>query len=182
MSMQSLSLSSRSTPSPRTSRHTRLRWLVPLCAAVLLVGGDFGSPAPARAAADTSAASASATLARAADLCARTARRAGFSKTGTLVTAVAVALAESHCSTKAVNRNGRTRGCPRGSIDRGVWQINDCHHPKVSARCAHTAQCSANAAYRISSHGKTFRPWVAYRNGRYRSYLAEARAAVGRLG
>ncbi len=130
-------------------------------------------PAPARA---DSAASTSA----AADLCATVASRAGF--TGDrLVTAVAVGMGESSCRADAQNANGPTKGCPNGSVDRGLWQINSCWHPSVSKSCAYDALCNANAAHRISAKGTTFKPWVAYTNGSYAKYLDEARAAVSRL-
>ena len=131
-------------------------------------------PAPARAAPDASARAA-------ADVCASVGSRAGF--TGDrLVTAVAVGMGESSCRPNAQNATGPTKGCPNGSVDRGLWQINSCWHPSVSKSCAYDAQCNANAAYRISSRGGNFRPWVAYANGSYRNHLDAARAAVGRLG
>jgi hypothetical protein len=108
------------------------------------------------------------------------ARAAGFSG-DRLVTAVAVGMGESSCRPDAHNANGPTKGCPNGSVDRGLWQINNCWHPSVSKSCAYDAQCNANAAHRISAKGSNFKPWVAYTNGSYKKYLAEARAAVSRL-
>jgi hypothetical protein len=134
-------------------------------------------PAPASAASDAADASASA----AADLCATVASRAGFSGER-LVTAVAVGMGESSCRPDAQNPNGPTKGCPNGSVDRGLWQINSCWHPSVSKSCAYDAQCNANAAHRISAKGTNFKPWVAYTNGSYKKHLDAARAAVGRLG
>jgi hypothetical protein len=145
-----------------------------LCAALILSGVAVAPSTPAMAAPDATASSA-------ADLCAQVGNRAGFPRSR-LVTAVAIGLAESRCNPAAVGRNGPTRGCPRGSTDRGLWQINDCHHPTVSKRCAHDPQCNAAAAHRISSGGTNFRPWVTYNTGRYRAYLPAARAAVRRLG
>jgi hypothetical protein len=130
-------------------------------------------PAPARA---DSAASTSA----AADRCAGVASQAGFSG-DRLVTAVAVGMGESSCRADAQNANGPTKGCPNGSVDRGLWQINSCWHPSVSKSCAYDPQCNANAAYRISAKGTNFKPWVAYTNGSYRNHLEAARAAVARL-
>jgi hypothetical protein len=130
-------------------------------------------PAPAMAASDTSTSAA-------ADLCASVASRAGFSG-DRLVTAVAVGMGESSCRPDAQNSNGPTKGCPNGSVDRGLWQINSCWHPSVSKSCAYDAQCNANAAYRISTKGTNFKPWAAYTNGSYRNHLEAARAAVGRL-
>ena len=140
---------------------------------VILALVALAVPAPAKAAHDASASAA-------VDLCATVASRAGFSGEG-LVTAVAVGMGESSCRPDAQNTNGPTKGCPNGSVDRGLWQINSCWHPSVSQSCAFDAQCNANAAYRISAKGANFRPWVAYTNGSYRTYLDAARAAVSRL-
>ena len=151
----------------RARRATRLGIVVFVALVALVV------PAPAMAAADASSSAA-------ADLCADVASRAGFSG-DRLVTAVAVGMAESSCRPDAYLSNGPTKGCPNGSTDRGLWQINSCWHPSVSKSCAYDAQCNANAAYRISSGGTNWKPWVAYTNGRYEDYLDDARAAVGRL-
>jgi hypothetical protein len=146
-----------------------IRWgIVAILALVTLA-----IPAPAKAASDASANAA-------VDLCATVASRAGFSGER-LVTAVAVGMAESSCRPGAQNANGPTKGCPNGSVDRGLWQINSCWHPSVSNSCAYDAQCNANAAYRISAKGANFTPWVAYTNGSYRNHLDAARAAVSRL-
>ncbi len=134
----------------------------------------FAIPAPAMATADASSSAA-------ADLCAQVASRAGFSG-DRLVTAIAVGMGESSCRPEAYYSNGPTKGCPNGSVDRGLWQINSCWHPSVSKSCAYDAECNADAAYRISSKGANFRPWVAYTNGSYVNHLDAARAAVGRLG
>ena len=64
----------------------------------------------------------------------------------TCVTAVAVCLAESsgNCNAKYVNTGG--------SIDRGLWQINDKWHPEVSdVRCRRPP--SAPAPRSTSPHG-----------------------------
>ena len=151
----------------RALRPTRLGIVVIVALVALVV------PAPAKAASDAAASAAI-------DLCATVASRAGFSGER-LVTAVAVGMGESSCRPDAHNANGPTKGCPNGSTDRGLWQINSCWHPSVSKSCAYDAQCNANAAYRISSGGANWKPWVAYTNGRYKNYLNEARAAVGRL-
>ena len=151
----------------RPVRPVRLGIVVILALVALVV------PAPAMAASDVSARAA-------ADLCATVAARAGFSG-DRLVTAVAVGMGESSCRPDAQNANGPTKGCPNGSVDRGLWQINSCWHPSVSKSCAYDAQCNANAAYRISAKGGSFKAWAAYTNGSYRRHLDAARAAVGRL-
>ncbi len=146
---------------------------------VLLALVALAVPAPAMAASDASDAS-DASASAAVDLCATVASRAGFSGER-LVTAVAVGMGESSCRPDAQNPNGPTKGCPNGSVDRGLWQINSCWHPSVSKSCAYDAQCNANAAHRISAKGTNFKPWVAYTNGSYRNHLEAARAAVARL-
>ncbi|MGR6964045.1 hypothetical protein ACU610_06265 [Geodermatophilus sp. URMC 61] len=153
--------------SVQAGRPIRLGIVVSLALIALAV------PAPAMAAPDTSARAP-------ADLCAQVASRAGFSG-DRLVTAVAVGMGESSCRPNAQNANGPTKGCPNGSVDRGLWQINSCWHPSVSRSCAFDAQCNANAAYRISAKGANFRSWAAYTNGSYRNHLPAARAAVSRL-
>jgi hypothetical protein len=156
-----------------TRRLVRALHPLPLGLVAILALAVLAIPAPAMAAADTSSSAA-------ADLCAKVASRAGFSG-DRLVTAIAVGMAESSCRPDAYLSNGPTKGCPNGSTDRGLWQINSCWHPSVSKSCAYDAQCNANAAYRISSGGANWKPWVAYTNGRYKNYLDEARAAVGQL-
>jgi hypothetical protein len=117
----------------------------------------------------------------AADRCAHAAHHVGYRTRQRLVMAVAVGMAESHCRTFVRHWSRPTPGCPNGSLDRGMWQINDCYHREVSSRCAHNALCSARVAYRISRHGRDWRPWAAYQNGSYRGILHQARAAVNRL-
>lgn len=108
------------------------------------------------------------------------AHKAGFHDRG-LVMAVAIALAESGGDTAASGFNGPTAGCPHGSVDRGLWQINDCYHAEVTSRCAHDPQCSAAAAYRISDGGSNWTPWSTYGNGVYKQHLAAAAAGVAHM-
>ena len=91
-------------------------------------------------------------------------------------------MAESSCNPSAVGSNGPTSGCPSGSLDRGLWQINSCYHPEVNDSCAYDAQCNANGAYSISSGGANWTPWSTYNNGAYAGWLSAAQAAVNRLG
>jgi hypothetical protein len=112
--------------------------------------------------------------------CANPAKAAGFPK-DRAVTAVAVGMAESTCTASARASNGPTSGCPNGSVDRGMWQINSCYHSEVSDTCAFNATCNAQAAYRISSSGTNWTPWSTYNNGAYRSHLSEAQAAVDQV-
>ena len=115
-----------------------------------------------------------------ADACAAAAHAAGF-RAEPLVTAVAVGLAESACLPLARGTNGPSAGCPWGSVDRGLWQINSCYNAEVSDACAYDGACNARAAYRMSSGGTRWAAWAAYTGGTYLSRLPAARAAVERL-
>jgi hypothetical protein len=161
------------TLSHPASARSRPHTLALVCAALLFVGTVLIGASPARAAEG-------AALARGADLCAHVGAQAGFRRGDRLVIAVAIGLAESGCRPGASHRNG-SHGCRGGSMDRGLWQINGCSHPEVSAGCAYQAACNARAAYRISAGGTNFRAWATYGGGQYRRFLAPARAAVHRL-
>lgn len=104
------------------------------------------------------------------------AHEAGFRGDG-LVTAVAVALAESGGGTKQHNDVS-----PDDSY--GLWQINmlgamgperrEQFGLERDAELFRPAE-NAKAAYAISNHGKDFDPWTTYSSGSYRQYLDEAR-------
>lgn len=111
---------------------------------------------------------------------AQVAYNAGFRNNG-LVLATAIALAESGGNELAANHNGPTQGCPQGSVDRGLWQINDCYHAEVSQQQAYRPLDSAYAAYRISNKGTNFTPWSTFGNGAYRAHLHAAILAVGSI-
>ena len=93
----------------------------------------------------------------------------------TCVTAVAVCLAESsgNCNAKYVNAGG--------SIDRGLWQVNDYWHSDVSDSCAYDCACNGRAASSISSGGSDWTPWATYKSGKYKSHISEAQSACGAL-
>lgn len=93
------------------------------------------------------------------------AQQAGFSGNA-LNIAVAIAEAESSFNTtaKLVNTDG--------SIDRGLWQINNRYHPEVPDAQAYDPLGAARAAYAISNRGTNFGAWVTYTTGAYRKYLA----------
>lgn len=169
---------------------TRQRRALPVVAVVTLaLFGLLGVAAPARAAGHSRVpASLGAGVERAqigptavgdAMRCARPAHRVHFRKQRA-VTAVAVGMAESYCRKDAVGHNPPTGGCPNGSDDRGLWQINSCYHAEVKDHCAFKATCNARAAKRISDHGRDWSPWSAYNSGAYRQYLGVAEQAVDR--
>jgi hypothetical protein len=113
--------------------------------------------------------------------CANASDVAGWSGTDLLI-ATAVAMAESGCNPSATGTNPPTEGCPDGSRDRGIFQINDCYHSEVSDACAYDLQCNANAAYQIyRDASSTFQPWSAYKSRVFKAYLSEARRAVKRV-
>lgn len=113
--------------------------------------------------------------------CAKAADSAGWSGTDLLI-ATAVSMAESTCNPSATGTNPPTEGCPAGSRDRGIFQINDCYHSEVSDACAYDLQCNADAAYQIyRDASSTFQPWTAYKLRTFKAYLNESRKAVKRV-
>jgi peptidoglycan hydrolase-like protein with peptidoglycan-binding domain len=102
---------------------------------------------------------------------------AGF-RGDALITAIAVALAESGGRTDAVNTVGNTPS----SRDRGLWQINSYWHPEVSDAQAFNPAGCAQAAYRISAQGTSWRPWTTFNSGSYRQFLARAEHAASQVG
>lgn len=93
-----------------------------------------------------------------------------------LAMAGAIAAAESSLSTTAVGSNGPTSGCPHGSKDQGLWQINNCYHPLACN--AFDPGCNAGAMASISAKGTNWGPWSTYHNGAYKAHLATAQGAL----
>lgn len=99
---------------------------------------------------------------------------AGWRRRTALVTAVAVAGAESHWYEGAWNRNGNDDG-----VDRGLFQINQETWPRVSEADAFDAARNAQYAFAIYRNaGHRFSDWVSYETGSYRNHLPAAVAAV----
>jgi hypothetical protein len=93
---------------------------------------------------------------------------AGFSGDD-LVTAVAVALAESRGDPNAYN--------PEGSV--GLWQIYRPDHPEFDGWDLTDPAKNAAAAFSVYSNaGASFRPWSAFKNGAYQAYLSTAQQGV----
>lgn len=97
---------------------------------------------------------------------------AGF-RGSALDVAVAVSFAEdgSH-DPRATNTNSD------GSVDRGLWQINNKAHPNYSDEYVFDPANNAEAAYAISNSGKNWKPWTTYNNDAYQRYLPAAKRAV----
>src|SRR5215211_6580482 len=131
---------------------------------------------PAGSAVAASSSDASITATERSIRCARAGSAAGWSGS-TLVTAVAIAIAESWCTAGAAHSNPPNADCPYGSTDRGAWQINDCYQSWVSDSCAYELYCNARAAHTIYGWSG-WGAWTTYLNGAYRSYLSEAQAGV----
>ncbi len=106
------------------------------------------------------------------------ARDAGLPCGESLAAALAIAAAESRSTTNALGRNGPTAGCAHGSLDVGLWQLNDCYHAEIDRRCAVDAACNARAMSAISRGGTDFAPWTTFRNGAYATHLEAARVAA----
>jgi hypothetical protein len=80
-----------------------------------------------------------------------------------LVVAVAVCLAEGNGYTTARHVNGD------GSVDRGLWQINDRAHPSMTdAECDDPKKATAYARKLYEERSNTFGAWSAFTNGAYR--------------
>jgi Lysozyme like domain/D-alanyl-D-alanine carboxypeptidase len=101
------------------------------------------------------------------------AKAAGFTGQG-LVTAIAVALAEGGNAGARNTNKDKSR-----SVDRGWWQFNSKWHPEVSDAEADDVMSAAKHAFRVSGGGASWSPWSTYKNGAYKNYLGDARAAVG---
>jgi hypothetical protein len=104
------------------------------------------------------------------------AQKAGFSGHN-LVTAVAVAMAESSGDADVVN-----------SIHAyGLWQVLAAAHPDLIRSSDPDSSrwfdpyTNAKFAWEISNQGRDWTPWEAYTNGAYSKYMGDARAAVDLL-
>lgn len=103
------------------------------------------------------------------------AKQAGFSGNA-LITAVAVAMAESSGNTNVEN----SIGCV------GLFQIyGKIHrrsHPTWTNSWLKSPGNNAKAAYILSNGGKNWKPWEAYSRGMHKRYLSSATAAVRSVG
>ncbi len=95
---------------------------------------------------------------------------AGFGASS-LVTAIAVALAESGGNVTATNHDAN------GTTDYGLWQINSVHSSYSPSKLL-TPAYNAQAAYDISAGGSNWNPWSTYTSGAYLAQMATAQQAA----
>lgn len=106
------------------------------------------------------------------------ARQAGFDGDD-LVTAVAVALAESNPPGNPNSHGDTTLGSGTGSF--GLWQIYSDAHPEFGPDFAalYDPQTNADAAYSVyQGAGYSFKPWTTFKSGKYKNFLDDASAGV----
>lgn len=101
---------------------------------------------------------------------------AGFACTGQLLSAVAIAVAESSLRTGATNDHSEYGPRDNGSVhhDRGVWQVSSYWWPEYSDEDMADPRKSARAAYEISQGGTDFSPWDSWDNGNAQRHFDEA--------
>lgn len=100
------------------------------------------------------------------------AANAGIKGVDALITAVAIALAESSGNELATHTNSN------GSIDTGLWQINSIHkkvHPNWTIPWLQNPTNNAQAMAIVSNNGTNWRPWTTYNSGSYRKYIDEVK-------
>jgi hypothetical protein len=86
--------------------------------------------------------------------------------------AVAISGAESGYQMNQVSPNP-------GSIDQGLWQINNVAWPQFDHnKLLNDPVYNAKAAFSISKGGTNWGPWTTYQNGMYQSHMSEASAAA----
>jgi hypothetical protein len=102
----------------------------------------------------------------------RAAQAAGF-QGDALITAVAVARAESGLRYDAVGDSGRSIG---------LWQVHLPSHPTYNAGQLYDPLANARAAYEISGGGTNWQPWTVYKTGAYTQHVPAVRAQAETLG
>lgn len=103
---------------------------------------------------------------------ARLLAQAGFTSGTAAATGLSVVAAESGRDPAARHVNDD------GSVDRGLWQINDRAHPDVTDDEAYDPWLSTKAAFLISKGGTSFHPWAAFTNGAYQTHWEAAKVAL----
>lgn len=89
--------------------------------------------------------------------------QAGWIDAQKLLEAVSVCIAESNAYEHRTNVN------KDGSIDRGIWALNDKAFPNISDDVAFNAAKATKMARQIYiGRNNTFSAWAAYNNGQYK--------------
>ena len=118
------------------------------------------------------------------DTIALVASQAGWSGDD-LVTAVAIALAESSGNPVAYNPEAvaKVHGIPTppGKGSYGLWQVYLFAHPEFEGWNLYDPQINAQAAYQIYNNAAGFNPWSTFGGGQYLAHLNDAAARVGTL-
>lgn len=105
------------------------------------------------------------------------AQNAGF-QGDDLITAVAVALAESGGDPSAYNPE-RAAGAAQGKGSFGLWQIYISAHPEFAGSNLFDPQTNAAAAFAVySAAGNSFRPWSTFKNNAYLANVDAVSAAL----
>lgn len=104
---------------------------------------------------------------------AQVAAAAGFGG-DSLITAVAVALAESGGDAGNITGDGGTSF--------GLWQIHWTVHRQFVPAQLTDPNYNAQAAFEVSNGGTYWHPWTTFNTGAYRKYMARAQAAAAQLG
>jgi hypothetical protein len=104
------------------------------------------------------------------------AHEAGFSCADELLTAVAIAVAESSLYPTIRNPHPEYGRRFNGSVhaDRGLWQISSYWWPEYSDRRADDPASAARIAYSISDRGRDFSAWDTYDNGAAQHHFDQA--------
>lgn len=92
-----------------------------------------------------------------------------------LITAVAVALAESSGNPNALG----DVGIGQGSF--GLWQISSLYHPEFGPdfTTLYDPQTNANAAFKVySAAGNSFSPWSTFKAGTYQQFVDSVTIAL----
>jgi hypothetical protein len=105
------------------------------------------------------------------------AQNAGFSGQD-LITAVAVAMAESGGDPNALG----DQGIGQGSF--GLWQISSLYHPEFGPDFSqlYDPQVNANAAFSVyQAAGDSFSPWSTFKSGSYQQFVSSVASIVAVL-
>lgn len=109
------------------------------------------------------------------------AANAGFSGSD-LVTAVAIALAESGGNANAYNPELAAQalnGAPDGQGSAGLWQIYQFAHPEFEGEDLYDPQTNANAAFSVySDAGNSFSPWTTFKSAAYLAHIGAAQSVT----